>query len=53
MLLLWAQVCKRYELTKAWSYDSGVFAKLVGEFVVDLVIGCPFVYICIFGLSQS
>jgi hypothetical protein len=33
--------------------DSGVFQKLVGEFMVDLVIGCPFVYVCEFGLSQS
>ena len=31
----------------------GVFPKLVGEFVVDLVIGCPFVYVCEFGLGQS
>ena len=33
--------------------DPGVFPKLVGEFVVDLVIGCPFAYVCEFGLGQS
>ena len=33
--------------------DYGVFPNLVGEFVVDLVVGCPFIYICEFGLSQS
>ena len=29
----------------------GVFPNLVGEFVVDLVIGCPFIYVCKFGLD--
>ena len=34
-------------------YDPRIFPKLVGEFVVDLVIGYSFVYICEFGLGQS
>ena len=27
------------------------FPNLIGKFMVDLVIGCPFVYMCEFGLS--
>ena len=34
-------------------WDPGSFSKLVGEFVLDLVVGCPFVNICEFGLGQS
>ena len=31
----------------------GVFPKLVVEFVVDLVVGCSFVYVCSFGLGPT
>ena len=35
-----------------WGYVVlGIFAKLVGEFVVDLVIGCSFFYVCEFELG--
>ena len=34
-------------------YDIGVFTKVVGEFVVDLVVGCSFIYICEVGSNNN
>ena len=50
--MYWAY--RNFKVCVIWAYVvPGFFPKLVGEFVVYLVFGCPFVYVCEFGLCYS